>query len=295
MRYCKTFPIVIKMLEDLIRKSSFHSFSFSDISLTSFHIFFSLKLVIDIHLSLFIRTIQNNTILSSSNITYWKSDIFFVKVQSTLCRWNTRPLSLNEFENKFNKELPREIIKLETVPEIWKENINKSFSSFDTQFVLRLVLLFYTISVMFIKVFLMQKLKSNTIQTLKKEKQLSIKVLRFPIRREKYIGYKLFLGQFFMGEGATVTRERSEIIQELYRWEIWTVIFFRGTIVRGVIIIEAIFRGNCPGRGWYSFGTIILGGNCLGQPSRGQFFRGQLSSGEIVRWSIFFGGNCIHH
>ena len=162
MRYCKTFPIVIKMLEDLIRKSSFHSFSFSDISLTSFHIFFSLKLVIDIHLSLFIRTIQNNTILSSSNITYWKSDIFFVKVQSTLCRWNTRPLSLNEFENKFNKELPREIIKLETVPEIWKENINKSFSSFDTQFVLRLVLLFYTISVMFIKVFLMQKLKSNT-------------------------------------------------------------------------------------------------------------------------------------
>ena len=101
MRYCKTFPIVIKMLEDLIRKSSFHCFSFSDISFTSFHIFFSLKLVIDIHLSLFIRTIQNNIILSSSNITYWKSDIVFVKVQSALCRWNTRPLSLNEFENKF--------------------------------------------------------------------------------------------------------------------------------------------------------------------------------------------------
>ena len=45
------------------------------------------------------HAIQNNTILSSSNITYWKSDIFHVKVQSALCWWNTRPLSLNEFQN----------------------------------------------------------------------------------------------------------------------------------------------------------------------------------------------------
>ena len=46
---------------------------------------------------LFMHTIQNNTILSSSSITYWKSDIFLVKVQSALCWWNTKPLSLNEF------------------------------------------------------------------------------------------------------------------------------------------------------------------------------------------------------
>ena len=47
------------------------------------------------------HTIQNNTILSRSNNTYWKSDIFLVKVKSALYWWNSRPLSLNEFQNLY--------------------------------------------------------------------------------------------------------------------------------------------------------------------------------------------------
>ena len=39
--------------------------------------------------------------MSSSNITYWESDIFLVKVKRGLCWWNTRPLSLNEFQNYY--------------------------------------------------------------------------------------------------------------------------------------------------------------------------------------------------
>ena len=97
---CKTFLIVIKMLEDLIRKSPFHCFSFSDISYT-FAYCFNQKLFMCIHLSLFIDTIQNSTILSSSNTNYWKSVIFFVKVQSALYWWNTRPLTLDEFKNYY--------------------------------------------------------------------------------------------------------------------------------------------------------------------------------------------------
>ena len=75
--------------------------SFSDISYTFLWHFFSQKLFICFHLSLYIHTVQNNTILSSFNITYWKLDIFLVKVQSASCWWNTKPLILNKFENHY--------------------------------------------------------------------------------------------------------------------------------------------------------------------------------------------------
>ena len=96
MRSCKILPEIIKMLEDL--KFSFPVFSFLTFpvfSLSFFQIFFDQKLFICIHLSLFIHIVQNNSNLSSSNITYWKSDILLVKVQSALCWRNTRPVSLN--------------------------------------------------------------------------------------------------------------------------------------------------------------------------------------------------------
>ena len=51
---------------------------------TFFSHFFDQNVLIYIYLSLFINTIQNNTILSSSNITYWMSVIFLVKAQSAL-------------------------------------------------------------------------------------------------------------------------------------------------------------------------------------------------------------------
>ena len=84
----------------LTRKIPRFCFSFSDISYT-FFAHFQTKLFICIHLSLFMRTVQNDTILSSFNITYWKLNIFLVKVQNALCRWNTRPLSLSEFYNYY--------------------------------------------------------------------------------------------------------------------------------------------------------------------------------------------------
>ena len=87
-------------MEDLSRKSPFLCFSFFRISYHFFAFFYQI-LFICIHLSLFMLTIQNNTILSSSSITYWKSGLFLGKVQCAFCWWSTRPLSLNEFENYY--------------------------------------------------------------------------------------------------------------------------------------------------------------------------------------------------
>ena len=85
----------------LTRKTPFLFFFFWH-QLKFFHTFSKKKKKsICTHLSLFIHNIQNNTILSSSNIAYWKSDIFLVKVQRALCWWNTKPLSLNEFLNYY--------------------------------------------------------------------------------------------------------------------------------------------------------------------------------------------------
>ena len=91
IRQWKTFPIVNW-------ENSFPLFFLFWYQLL-FSYFFNQKLFICIHLSIFKHTIQNNTILSSSNITYWKSDIVLVKVQSALCKWNIRPLCLIEFLN----------------------------------------------------------------------------------------------------------------------------------------------------------------------------------------------------
>ena len=80
----------------LTRKNLFLCFCFSDIS----YIFFALfqpKIVHMYSFKPFMHIIQNNTILSRSNITYWKSGIFLVKVQTAW--WNIRPLNLNEFQN----------------------------------------------------------------------------------------------------------------------------------------------------------------------------------------------------
>ena len=93
MRWCKTFSIVYLENSFLLFFLFWHPLLFSH--------FFDQKLLICIHLRLFMHTIQNNTFLSSSIITYWNSGIFFVKVQSALCWWNTRPLSLNEFLNYY--------------------------------------------------------------------------------------------------------------------------------------------------------------------------------------------------
>ena len=51
--------------------------------------------ILGIHLRLCMYANENDTILSSSNITYWKSNNFLGKVQSALCWWNTTPLNLN--------------------------------------------------------------------------------------------------------------------------------------------------------------------------------------------------------
>ena len=71
----------------LTRKTPFLCFSFSDYTYMFTYIC----------LSLFMHTIQNKDNFSSSNITYWKSDMLLVKVQSALYWLSTRPLSLNEF------------------------------------------------------------------------------------------------------------------------------------------------------------------------------------------------------
>ena len=94
----------------LTRNTLFLCFSFSDI-ITLFSHFFNEKLFICIHLNLFMHTIQNNTILSSSNITYWKPGIFLVKVQNALCRLNTRPLIRRNSKTITNyiKELPNKL------------------------------------------------------------------------------------------------------------------------------------------------------------------------------------------
>ena len=74
----------------LTRKSLFLYCSFSDISYTFSHFFNQKLFIICIHLSLFMHTVQNNTILSSSSIINWKSGIFLVKVPSAW--WNTERL-----------------------------------------------------------------------------------------------------------------------------------------------------------------------------------------------------------
>ena len=66
-------------------------------SVTLFLHYLNQKLLLCIHLSLFMHTLQNNTILSSFNITYSKSGIILVKVKSAW--WDTRELNLNEFQN----------------------------------------------------------------------------------------------------------------------------------------------------------------------------------------------------
>ena len=150
-----------------------------------------------IHLSLFIHTIQNNTFLSSSSITFWKPDIFLVKVQNALCWWNNRALSLNEFQNFYflaefhgKNDQPRKNLDKLTIyfflnriawalrwqtlsVSICCESINKSVSLFDTQFILDFVLLFlssFSLTV-FIKFFLIQKSKSSTNLNHKEGKQ----------------------------------------------------------------------------------------------------------------------------
>ena len=75
MTYCKTFL-------SLTRKTPFLCFPFLT-SVTLFHTFSSKNCsYVCIHLNLFKYTMQNDCILSSSTITYWKSDILLVKVQS---------------------------------------------------------------------------------------------------------------------------------------------------------------------------------------------------------------------
>ena len=90
MRQC------IKNYLSLTGKNHFLYFSFLT-SVTLFSHFFNQNLFKCIHLSYFMQTMQNNTILSSYllkvtklPITYWKSDIFLVKVQNALCWWNNR-------------------------------------------------------------------------------------------------------------------------------------------------------------------------------------------------------------
>ena len=95
------------------------------ISVTPFSHFFNQKLFIYIHVSLFTHTVQSNTIVSSSNITYWKSGIFHVKVQSTLCWWNTRPLSLSEFWNycRLYQGTAEQIVKLNVSTKRWNSRV----------------------------------------------------------------------------------------------------------------------------------------------------------------------------
>ena len=88
MRWCKTFPIVNW-------ENFFPLFFFL---LHFFHTFLT-KIVNMYSLRLFMHTIQNNIILSSSSNTYWKSDIFLVKVKSALCWWNSRPLIPKPLQN----------------------------------------------------------------------------------------------------------------------------------------------------------------------------------------------------
>ena len=75
-------------------------FVFTLTSGTLFSLFFNQKLFIYIHLSLFMNT--HKPILLSSNITYWKSNIFLVKVQSTLS-WHAPPAWGEEGVKKFRK------------------------------------------------------------------------------------------------------------------------------------------------------------------------------------------------
>ena len=75
-------------------------FVFTLTSGTLFSLFFNQKLFIYIHLSLFMNT--HKPILLSSNITYWKSNIFLVKVQSALS-WHAPPAWGEEEVKKFRK------------------------------------------------------------------------------------------------------------------------------------------------------------------------------------------------
>ena len=59
----------------LTRKTDILCFTFLTSARPISH-FFNQKLFICIHLSFFMHIIQNDTILPSSNITYWKSGIF---------------------------------------------------------------------------------------------------------------------------------------------------------------------------------------------------------------------------
>ena len=115
----KTFPTIIKMLEVLTRKSPLYCFPFF-IPVTLFFASFQPKIAHAYSFRPFNTYYIKNTILSSSNITYSKSDIFLVKVQSTLCWWNTRPLSLNEFESCYTLPQGTACINCKTSTNTWK-------------------------------------------------------------------------------------------------------------------------------------------------------------------------------
>ena len=184
----------------ITRKTPFLCFSFS----YTFSHFFNQKLFICIHLSFFMHTIPNSIIFSSSNITYWKSETFFVKVQSTLCWWNSRPLSQNEVQNFYKLYQGNAYINCKThvSTERWKsrvefhgknhhpwknfkqnfmnflkqnfmscKNLNKSVSLFHTQFILDLFFFTQFQSHCVYKLFLIQKSNYGTNLNRKKGKQ----------------------------------------------------------------------------------------------------------------------------
>ena len=64
------------------------------------------------------HTRQNNTIFSSFNITYWKSDIFLLKYKALYVGGTTdrKAWTNSKTITNYTKELPEWIVKLMSVP-----------------------------------------------------------------------------------------------------------------------------------------------------------------------------------